>query len=64
MKLTIAQREELKGKSAEGIYQHIRQFVREEVGVVEKDELQEALDDAIRFGLLDDDDLRKLGDDR
>ena len=64
MKLTREQLVDLKGKSPEGIYQHIRQFVRQELGVVDKDELSEAVDDAIRAGLLDEDDLRKLGDDR
>lgn len=60
MHLTRRQIDELRGKSPEGIYQGIRQFVREECGSVDRDELKEALEDAIRADLLDERDLHRL----
>jgi hypothetical protein len=64
MRLSAKQLDELRGKSPEGAYQYIRQFVREELGTVDKDELKEALEFAIRAGILDEDDLRKIDGER
>jgi hypothetical protein len=60
MRLTPDQIEELRGKSPEGVYQHIRQYVRQEVGTVDRHELEEALRDAIDAGFLDERDLRSI----
>ena len=62
MHLTRKHIEDLRGKSPEGVYQLIRQFVREECGAVDRDELAEALRDALAADLLDQGELRKLED--
>ncbi len=59
MKLTRDQITELRSKSAEGAYQAIRDLVREEFGSVDKDELREALEDAVDADILDERDVRK-----
>jgi hypothetical protein len=53
---------DMRSKSAEGIFQAIRQLVRDEFGVVERDELKEALDDAVEAGLLEEREIRRLED--
>lgn len=60
MRLTRDQITGLRSKSPEGIYQQIRNLVRERCGVVERDELREALDQAIEAELLDERELRRL----
>ena len=60
MHLTRTHVEELRGKSPEGVYQLIRQFVREECGAVDREELEEALQDAVAADLLDKRELEKL----
>ena len=59
MRLTREQIGELRGKSAEGAYQRIRDLVREECGTVDRDELAEALEDAIDADILDERDVRR-----
>ena len=60
MHLTRAQLESLRGKSPEGMYQQIRQIVRDEFSSVRRDELKEALEDAVRAGYLDWRDIDKF----
>ena len=60
MKLTRKQIDDLRGKSPESVYQLIRQLVRSEHSYVDKDELAEALEDAIDAGLIDEDDVRQI----
>jgi hypothetical protein len=60
MKLTPEQIDELMGKSPEGVYQAIRQWVREEHSYVDKDELAEALEHAVNVDLLDERDIREI----
>jgi hypothetical protein len=60
MKLTSEQIDEIRGKSPEGIYQTIRQWVREEHSYVDKDELSEALEHAVNVDLLDERDFREI----
>jgi len=60
MRLTRQQIQDLRGRSPEGAYQLIRQFVREEHGSVSREELAEAVQDAIRAGLLDESDVRRI----
>ena len=62
MHLTREQIDDLRHKSPEGIYQSIRQLIRDEFGTVDRDELKEALEDAIKADLLDERDLRKIED--
>lgn len=60
MILTDAQRANLKGKSPEGVYMAVRALVRAEFGIVDKDELAEALDDAVAADLLDERDVKEF----
>ena len=62
MRLTRAQITDLRNKSPQGIYQAIRDLVREEHGVVDRDELAEALEDAEESGLLDRSEIRRFED--
>jgi len=62
MHLTRKHIEQLRGKSPEGVYQLVRQYVREECGAVDRDELAEALRDALAADLLDEREARKLED--
>ena len=60
MILTDTQRAGLKGKSPEGVYMAVRALVRAEFGIVDKDELAEALDDAVAADLLDERDVKEF----
>ena len=60
MRLTADQKDELKGSSPEGVYQSIRQWVREEHDYVDKDELSEALEDAVNADLIDERDVKEI----
>ncbi len=62
MRLTKEQIQRLRDMSPEGIYQGIRNLVREEHGVVDRDELSEALDDAIEADLLEEREIRRFED--
>ena len=62
MRLTKEQIQRLCDMSPEGIYQSIRNLVREEHGVVDRDELSEALDDAIEADLLEEREIRRFED--
>ncbi len=62
MRLTKEQIQRLRDMSPEGIYQSIRNLVREEHGVVDRDELSEALDDAIEADLLEEREIRRFED--
>ena len=62
MRLTKEQIQRLRDMSPEGIYQSIRNLVREEHGVVDRDELSEALDDAIEADLLEERQIRRFED--
>ncbi len=62
MRLTRDQIADLRNKSPQGIYQTIRDLVREEHGVVDRDELAEALEDAEESGLLDRSEIRRFED--
>ena len=60
MKLTDSQKRDLKDKSPEGICMAIRQIIRDEFGVVDRDEFEEALEDAVESDLLDERDVREF----
>lgn len=62
MRLTKEQIQKLRDMSPEGIYQSIRELIREEHGVVDRDELSEALDDAIEADLLEERQIRRFED--
>ncbi len=60
MKLDSKTKDELKNMSPEGVYNALRSLVREEFGFVDKEELSEALEDAVEAELLDERDLREI----
>jgi hypothetical protein len=62
MKLTREQIGELRSRSPEAVYQAIRDLVREEFGMVDRDEMDEALEGAIDAGLLEERDIRRIDD--
>ena len=60
MILTEAQKANLKGKSPEGVYMAVRALVRAEFGIVDKEELSEALEDAVSADLLEERDVKEF----
>ncbi|MDP6125623.1 MAG: hypothetical protein QGH20_07710 [Candidatus Latescibacteria bacterium] len=60
MRLKSDQLDSLKSKSPEGVYQAVRDIVRLEIGVVDRRELAEALDDAVEAGIVDEREIRRL----
>lgn len=62
MRLTKDQIADMRSMSSEGAYQEIRDLVRREHGVVDRDELNEALEDAIDADLLEQREIRRFED--